>query len=158
MQRRVDSAWKGKPQLLVAVLIFLFLPSCLTEPLIGPLYNDSKEVTAEDGTVFTVLRRIEDFPDLEIMILVTHNGEDVFYEYGLGGVVSEYSYEYDFVKNWYQIKKEYHTDTMDAYQFNWGIVYTTDDGSSYSGIPKHEYKEKQEEDEVFAGLLEALQS
>ena len=79
-------------------------------------------------------------------------GQDVH----IDGNLNDYDYSNDIVENYAKIIKEYQNEQIRAYQFNCGIIYTTDNGETFAGVPKHEYKIEGEKNNTFAMILDAI--
>ncbi len=106
--------------------------------MIKPYLNDAVEVVTTDGIKMTVARLEERFPDQEIEIFVTINGQNILTA-DIDSHLTWYNYQNDIVDHYSEIVKEYHSDDTSVYQFNWGIIYTLDGGVTFSALAKHEY-------------------
>ncbi|MCI8553814.1 MAG: hypothetical protein HFJ80_02570 [Clostridiales bacterium] len=80
----------------------------------------------------------------------------MIFSYNFKGVLNDYNYRNDFVNNWYQIISEYSADAIRSYQFYWGVLYTMDEGETFTTVFKHEYRQKMSEDAVFKSLFDGL--
>ncbi len=124
------------------IMLSLLLCGCSkTEPLISPIHNKVETVTASDGIAFTVGFLEENFPDQEITITVSRDGQTLAADGSFDSCLSDYDYQNDFVEHWHQIVDERHSDGEDIYWFHWGLLRTTDKGKTYQLIPKHAYNE-----------------
>ncbi|MBR3909502.1 MAG: hypothetical protein IKJ50_07275 [Clostridia bacterium] len=144
-----------KKAFIIIGAMFLFLTSCST-PFVKPVHNDSAVAVANDGTIFTIYRREDNIPDQEIYISVSNNGDRIFHTAGIANYLSDYNYSNDIVENYAEIIKEYQNEQIKAYQFNWGIIYTTDNGETFVGVPKHEYNTVSEENDIFLMILNGI--
>lgn len=141
---------------LVEVFIALSLLLCgcsEMKPLNSPVHNKVEIDIASDGRAFTVGFLEENFPDQEITITVSRDGQTLAADGSFDSYLSDYDYQNDFVDCWYQIIGEYHSDAVDAYRFYWGMLYTINKGNAYEIIPKHDYETRSENDEAFKKLL-----
>lgn len=144
-----------KKAFIIIGAMFLLLTSCST-PFVKPVHNDSAVAVAKDGTEFKVVRTEYNFPDQEIEIFVSIGEALIFECFTIDGNLNDYDYSNDIVENYAKIIKEYQNEQIRAYQFNWGIIYTTDNGETFAGVPKHEYKIEGEKNNTFAMILDAI--
>lgn len=136
------------------IALSLLLCGCSEmKPLNSPVHNKVEIDIAPDGRAFTVGFLEENFPDQEITITVSRDGQTLAADGSFDSYLSDYDYQNDFVDCWYQIIGEYHSDAVDAYRFYWGMLYTINKGNTYEIIPKHDYETRSENDEVFKNLL-----
>lgn len=136
-----------KVYIILCVLIMVFLCSCKSS-LIKPTLDDSVDIVTTDGTNFTVRRIENNVPDQEISIVVSSDKQDFFCCYDIASYLLEYDYSNDIVDNFAEIVNEYSLDDIRAYQFHWGIIYTLDEGITFSGLAKHNYTQSNLDDEV----------
>lgn len=132
-------------------IIAIVAVSC--KPLVGPVYSKKETITAEDGKEFTVVFSEENVPDTEITITISENDQLIAEDGSFDAYLNDYDYQNDFVDRWYQVKGEHHDDSVDCYQFHWGILYTVNNGITYEMVPKHDYEARSEDDEFFRMLL-----
>ena len=142
-----------KVGLFLVALLLLLLTAC-DFTLVEPVHKDSAAIVANDGTNFSVYRQEDNFPDQEIYISVSVEGNRIFQSVGIANHLSYYDYSNDIVENYSEIINEYHTDEMDIYQFNWGIIYSFDNGTTFDGVAKHNYKNKNADDSQLVQVLE----
>lgn len=136
-----------KVYIILCLIIMILLCSCKSS-LIKPTLNDSVNIVTTDGTNFTV-RRIEDnVPDQEISIVVSSDKQEFFCCYDIASYLCEYDYSNDIVDNFAEIVNEYSLEDIKAYQFHWGIIYTLDEGITFSGLAKHNYNQAELDDEI----------
>lgn len=140
----------------VCVTIIVLFSACDGRSLVEPLYNESKTIYTDDGIEFSVFHREDNVPDQEIIISVSGNGAVLFSNSSFDDHLSWYDYENDIVDRWYEIIAEYHQDSVHAYQFHWGVLYSVDDRATYEMIPKHEYAQTQ--NDTFVTILEELRN
>lgn len=136
----------------VVFIIAVFAVSC--KPLVGSVYSEEKTITATDGSEFTVVFLEENVPDTEITITISKGGQRIAEEGSFDAYLSDYDYQNDFVDHWYQIVDEHHSDAVNAYRFNWGVLYTTDSGDTYELIPKHTYEMRKNDSKEVRAILE----
>lgn len=127
------------------------LVSC--KSLVGPIYSKEETIAAADGKKFTIVFSEENVPDTEITITISINRQRIAEDGSFDAYLNDYDYQNDFVDRWYQIIGEYHGDTVDAYRFYWGMLYTVNEGNAYEIIPKHDYETRSENDELFRRML-----
>lgn len=144
-----------KKAFIIIGAMFLLLTSCST-PFVKPVHNDSAVAVAKDGTEFKVVRTEYNFPDQEIEIFVSIGEALIFECFTIDGNLNDYDYSNDIVENYAKIIKEYQNEQIKAYQFNWGIIYTTDNGETFVGVPKHEYNTVSEENDIFLMILNGI--
>ena len=144
-----------KKAFIIIGAMFLLLTSCST-PFVKPVHNDSAVAVAKDGTEFKVVRTEYNFPDQEIEIFVSIGEALIFECFTIDGNLNDYDYSNDIVENYAKIIKEYQNEQIIAYQFNWGIIYTTDNGETFVGVPKHEYNTVSEENDIFLMILNGI--
>ena len=136
------------------IALSLLLCGCSEmKPLNSPVHNKVEIDIASDGRTFTVGFLEENFPDQEITITVSRDGQTLAADGSFDSYLSDYDYQNDFVDCWYQIIGEYHSDAVDAYRFYWGMLYTINKGNTYEIISKHAYETRSENDEGFKKLL-----
>jgi len=138
---------------LICIFFVCFITGCVDFG--KPKYSDKKKITTKYGDEFTILRQEFDFPDQEITIYISQKGNYIFDFAGFSNYLSSYDYNNDFKNNWYVIKNEIQYESVKAYQFNWGIIYSLDGGKTYLGVPKHEYYDKYM-DETFKKIFHLL--
>lgn len=148
--------WIGIGVITVLVILFLLGWWFVSTFKIEPRYKDKAVVVAADGTEFSVFRQEDNFPDQEITIIVTQDGKDAYVNYGFSNYVSYYDYQNDFVDNFDVIVEEYHTEEIDGYEFHWGIVYSLDNGETFTGVPKHEYETTAKQNSDFRVLYNSM--
>lgn len=136
----------------VAFIIAVVAVAC--KPLVESVYSEEKTITAADGSEFTVVFREENVPDTEITIAISKGGQRIAEDGSFDAYLSDYDYQNDFVDHWYQIIDEHHSDAVDAYRFNWGVLYTTDSGGTYELIPKHTYETRKNDSKEIRAVLE----
>ena len=121
----------------------------------GPVRSDLTTITTSFGDEFSINVTEYDFPDHEVSVGIGKDDEDcTFYGtkgkvgdgygycYGsLSGVLSAYDYTTDLVEEYSVIIKEFQDENTRAYQFHWGILYTVDNGKTYTCVMKHEYNQ-----------------
>ncbi len=139
----------------LGVVMVLLLTSC-SSPIVGSVLDDRINTFAEDGTDFIVRRIENNVPDQEISIFVAIKDKEIFYCANIASHLQKYDYSNDIVEKYAEIINEYHSGEVDAYQFHWGIIYTSDNGNSYQGVPKHLYEEQCETNEEFQKIYEQL--
>ena len=139
---------------LITWICITLLSGCID--IYEPIHEDTAEITTSYGDVFSMARIEYNVPDQEISIGISHkdSGDSVFSYAGFSNYLNDYDYENDLLNKWYEIIGEYNQDGLKAYQFYWGIIYTTD-GDNYKGILKHEYETS--EDKFFPKLKEVLE-
>lgn len=136
-----------KVYIILCVVIILLLCSCKSS-LIKPTLDDSVDIVTTDGTNFTVRRIENNVPDQEISIVVSSDKQEFFCCYDIASYLCEYDYSNDIVNNFAEIVNEYSLDDIRAYQFHWGIIYTLDEGITFSGLAKHNYNQLKLDDDV----------
>lgn len=140
----------------IIIVLGLSLTACFngSGALVEPLYNESKTVIAGDGSEFTVIHHESGFPEIDIVMYINFNGKDIFS--GVVGYKDEYDYKNDFVENYAEIIDEYHNEDFSAYQFNWCIIYSFDEGETFSGVLKENYTKVYSEDGKFKTVYTVL--
>lgn len=142
----------------IIIALVLSLTACFngSGALVEPLYNESKTVIAGDGSEFTVIHHESGFPEIDIVMYINYKGKDIFS--GVVGHRGEYDYKNDFAINYAEIIDEYHNEDFSVYQFNWCIIYSFDEGETFSGVLKENYTNVYSEDENFRTVFTALKS
>ncbi|MBQ7935702.1 MAG: hypothetical protein IJ333_05070 [Clostridia bacterium] len=136
-----------KVYIVLSLVLLMSLCSC-NSSLIKPTLNNSAEVVAKDGTIFTILRIENSVPDQEISIVVTSNEQEVFACYNIANHLDEYDYSNDIVDKFGEIINENVIGDIKVYQFRWGIIYTLDGGNTFLGLAKHDYDELNSDDVI----------
>ena len=125
--------------IILAILTATVCSACGIFPLVKT-EQEGKTAVASDGKEFYVVRYESGFPERRLSIYVYHNDELVCSCHGfLNGTGDCYDYENDLMENYHEIIYEYELNGRKTYQFNWGKIYTDDDGETFVGVPKHEY-------------------
>lgn len=139
---------------IISVVFIIAVVAVSCKPLVGSVYSEEKTITATDGSEFTVVFLEENVPDTEITITISKGGQRIAEEGSFDAYLSDYDYQNDFVDHWYQIVDEHHSDAVNAYRFNWGVLYTTDSGGTYELIPKHTYEMRKNDSKEVRAILE----
>ena len=149
----------------LSLLCLVQLTSCVDFG--APKLSDSKKITTIYGDQFDISRKMYDFPDEEIVIFVGKEDENSIFHYsfredssfcfsGFANYLAYYDGENDLLKNWDVIIKNYQSGNTKAYQFNWGIFYSVDNGKNYTCVLKHEYTEQLATNAVFKDIYSNL--
>ena len=136
-----------KVYVILCIISIILLCSCKSS-LIKPTLDDSASIVTTDGTNFTIRRIENNVPDQEITIVVSSDKQEFFCCYDIASYLCEYDYSNDIVENFAEIVNEYSVENIRAYQFNWGIIYTLDEGISFSGLAKHNYNQSELDDKI----------
>lgn len=151
--------------LLSITVVILLLPGCIN--FSAPKYSEEKIITTLYGDTFVITRQESDFPDQEISIGVSKEKSDstfhfmgeessTFFYGGFSNYLSFYDYETDFLNKWYDIIKCYKNKDIKAYQFNWGVIYSIDDGTNYTCILKQDYEVSLASNNVFKNIYDHM--
>lgn len=127
----------------------------------APVRNDKETVKTEYGDEFIISVVVNDFPSQKTILTASHSGQDgELLSIRAEGHDSYYAYEkydyYDIVENPTEIVAEYKDDDLRAYLFNWGMVYSSDGGVTFSGVAKHECSARALEEAEVGPLLSKL--
>lgn len=151
----------------IAAILLLALALSLTgcvETVIDfgkPVRNDKETVKTKYGDEFIISVVVNDFPSQKTILTASHSGQDgELLSIRAEGHDSYYAYEkydyYDIVENPTEIVAEYKDDDLRAYLFNWGMVYSSDGGVTFSGVAKHEYNARALEEDDVGPILSKL--
>lgn len=139
---------------IISVVFIIAVVAVSCKPLVESVYSEEKTITATDGSEFTVVFLEENVPDTEITITISKGGQRIAEDGSFDAYLSDYDYQNDFVDHWYQIVDEHHSDAVNAYLFNWGILYTVNAGDTYELIPKHTYETRKNNSKEVRAILE----
>lgn len=121
---------------IILILSFVLFLSVASRDINADPDDDCEAVT-KDG-VFTVTLSYGQGPFDETILYVSHENDSTFKVFLKDCNVS-FSSENDSAERYAKIINEYGKDSIRAYEFRWGIIYTLNDGRSFSGIPNSQY-------------------
>lgn len=124
-----------------------------------PTFNENRTAVASDGTKMTIAVLEHNFPDHEISVTASIDGERVFECLGYTGpeASGQYNIQYDLKDNFSEIVEEKHKDNISAYKFRWGIIYTVNNGEDYHGVPMHNCRKEAADNEEFKKVYALFQ-
>lgn len=130
----------------------------------APARNDKETVKTEYGDEFIVSVVEYNFPSQKTILTVSRDGQEegtlLSFRVQSHVLDGHYAYErydyYDIVEKPTEIVAEYKDDDLRAYLFNWGMVYSSDGGVTFSGVAKHECSARALEEAEVGPLLSKL--
>ncbi len=111
-------------------------------------------ITDDLGDVFEITRGIYDFPDPDPVITVKHNEKVIFNISQRDDFCNDY--QNDVVDNFSKIENEYHFESVHAYLFPWGIIYSLDNKKTFLGVVEADYNKTVSSNLEFSELYNNL--
>lgn len=113
-------------------------------------------IETEYGDEFEIKFIEWNFPDFEANILVKSKEKDIFYGGGFANFLELYDYEKDIKGNYSLVVNSYKKDNIRAYLFTWGIIYSLDNGVTFSGVAIYNYETERLENDTFKQIYNNL--
>lgn len=135
--------------LIVPICIILLLSGCSAPNIDMSSEFYQSAIETEYGDKFEI-RFIEwNFPDFEATVLVKNQGKDIFNSGGFANFLELYDYEKDIKGKYSLVVNSYKKDNIRAYLFTWGIIYSLDNGATFSGVAIYNYESEMLKNDTF---------
>lgn len=141
---------------MVLICIILLFSGCSIPYIKTTNVSYQSNIETEYGDEFEIKFIEWSYPNFEAEISVKNKGKDIFNGGGFANYTELYDYEKDIKGNYSSVINSYKKDNIRAYLFTWGIIYSLDNGATFSGVAIYGYETEMRGNETFKQIYNNL--